>query len=545
MCAKRVLGAIVHGENPQDEGLTKLVRVLAQLSGAFTMQLSKHLSSKLNSELSEVELKFLATIWTNSSAAIPGKDLDCTKIIENCQSPAAAMDLGAAILGRRREMYYFPTKETEEESQRLQSVLVNKGNRWDYYRLGCHAMTVGDFLFATLIFDDLAKSSLSEDHFLWIAALKNVAMAEALLGSLGSDGIPDASSLIHTSLSYLHHLDTTNNTKTPRGFAFQSRLLFLRLDQLDLVTVIRQLTRETRLTGDIPHKNTRHHQHLVNATRGLESLGLRYRQLNQKYGLHFQSNLSTSSLLAQQDVCNFLSRATKVFFAEIFPSFKSPNVDGGKSRNSYKFLPNKLMNELDSHFLNVLDNPMEPLVRAAALLELLEGMIKVPNTLPRDFFSPRPIILSDLKLSAVPSENAEYGADSCDVIEALPSICFYCAVNGKIPTKLIQQATKRPIVSVFVWCNLVYLSAVEDEEAREGPDKETVRGRIPDIRGPHELISCADGRFYAELELPPLTDEGTFLLEMKLGCRDSAGAEWELQVRPSSCQIVVRSSRSR
>jgi len=542
LCAKPVLLAIVqHKDVTRLKGLDQLVNVLAKASTGFAKELSNHFYSKLSSGLTTPESKLFATLCTNDPRVLIKKGTDVLKQAESKSTEkSVAKNLVAALLAKRQTQY-FAGPAVEKESETLQLLISSKTSRWDQYRMACQAMVLGDFCYAALALNDLAESSLNEEHFLWISSLKEIAVAEALLCSSGSQAIPDASCRLHTSLSYIHHLHSTNDGTKQQGFTFQSRCIFLRLDQLDLITVIRQLTRETRLTGAVPAKNTRHHQHLMNAVRCLQSLALRFRKLNQKFGLLFQSGMSTSCLVVQEEVCDFLANATQVAFSEIFGPTKPPS---DRRRKKSTLLISKLMIEMDKHIVQPMKSPLEPIVRAAAMLELLEGVLTVPTPFPRDFFCPRAEPVAHLNLVPFPAENAEFGGKPDGPIECFPSICFYLQVNGKIPKSLMQNA-RRPIVCVFVWCRLLYSSPLDEEEDTEAPAKEAIKARIPDVRGPHNLFLLADGRFHGTLEMAPLPDEGHFVLETKVGCRDSRGAEWEVSTATDSCKILIHSSRSR
>ena len=563
------------GDHKFLDGIDRLVRIMVQDSSDFARELSKQLltppeHSDVDGCLSKQESRLLATVFSNQPLVIPTDDAALQKQMSKCSS-AVAMDLVAAALATRQTRYFNQMEEATRKSEQLLAYMAEKtGTRWDVYRMACHAMTIGDFCFASHAFRRLdGENSLNEEHFLWISALENVALAESLLGAKASKAIPDASCHLHTALSYIHHLHVTKtqeHNSNGVSYAFQSRYLLLRLDQLDLITVIRQLTRETRLTGAVPSKNTRHYQHLLGAVRSLQCLASRYRELNQQYGIRFCSGKSTTCLFAHQDLCQFLAKSTQTAFDEIFggtssalPSPKSQAIredEDNKARRKSHVLLSKLIYELDRIVIPGMKNSMEPLVRAAAMLELLDALLMAPSPFPRDFFSPCVMPLAQLYLTALPSETLELGGKSVgqqpqQIVESYPYISSTVQIHGRIPVEIMSDG-RRPISSVLLWCRVLFSSALDEEAPppTNGPEhpvmsSEKIVSRLPNIQGPYDHFSMlADGRFHGAVELPPLVDEGWFVLETKLGCRDAAGAEWELYVDPASLHITIHCSRS-
>ncbi|KAL7580058.1 hypothetical protein ACA910_005043 [Epithemia clementina (nom. ined.)] len=558
------------------QGMDSLVKVAVQASPEFAEQLWEFLldpsASSTSVDHAKQESRIVACLCANQPFVILNGYDALERRMEAVESGSEiAMDMLAAALVGRQTQYFVQPDDAESKAKKAVHYMRDKSSsRWDSYRMACYAMTLGDYCFSVHGFRSLdAENSFNEEHFLWVSALENVAKAESLLASKASKAIPDACCHLHTSLSYIHHL---HHSKAMEGcddkvsFAFQSRYLLLRLDQLDLITVIRQLTRETRLTGAVPIKNTRHFQHLMGAVRSLEHLAERFLQLNQQHGIQFQSGMSTTCLFAQHDFCKFLVKATRATFDEIFsatPSSSSPSTskfgkkdgDSNYSRGRKKslLLMNKLIYELDRHVLTAMNDSMEPLVRAAAMLELLDALLMAPSPFPKDFFSPRAFPLAELHLAAVPSEVMEHGGRlGQNVIETCPLISPTLQVHGKIPTELLKKA-RCPIGVALLWCRFQYSSPLDDEaptatlpgEEETATSRETIASRLPQLGVPYQnFCMLADGRFHGTVELPHFVYEGWFVLETKLGCRDARGNEWELPVKPASRQISIHCSRS-
>ena len=527
------------------EEMDFVVKYLVQASPGFAKELTSYLIRNMVSEngLNEKEAKMLETTALNNPRFIKdGYESILNQLSKNDTPTAIFMSLFSAMLSKRQTVYFAGPK-TESDSLQLQSMLARRGNRWDQYRMACHAMVVGDFCLAALAFKSIANSPINERHFLWLSALEKIAIAEAMLTLHGSKAIPDASCQLHKALSYLHHLGTTASGKTASSFAFQTRYLFLRLDELDWITVIRQITRETRLTGVSPSKNTRHYQHLINAEKGFSVLGSRYLQLNQEYGVSFRSGRSTTCLLAHAYFCNFLSKATHSAFCDVF-SAQKVQTDTYQRMSRLDLPMIKLLNELDGVIVQPMNTPMEPNVRAAAMLELLDAVLLVPTSFPRDFFSPRSRPAAQVRLSSGPAELTELGGKNPATIECHPSISFDLEVNGTIPLQFLQNA-RRPISCALLWYRFMYLSPMEDEDESNAVDGSAVEKSLPKITGPLDISILADGRYETILEMPPLAFEGFFMVQVKVGCRDSFGAEFELCTTPSMPEIDIHCTRSR
>ena len=552
------------------DGLHRLVQIVVPRSTEFTRQLYECLlNQESGAVLRRPASRLLSAICTNHPPVLLKNDEGIQEQMELAEpgSPLVMDMVSSALTARQTHYFVSPGNVDSKSKSHLEYIAVKGGTLWDLYRLACFAMTVGDFSFAKQGFANLVtRNSLNEDHMLWISALEHVACAESLLAVEASTAMPEASCHLHTALSYIHHIHHTISFLECDGervsYAFQSRYLLLRLDQLDLITVVRHLTRETRLTGSVPPKNTRHFQHLMGAVRNLYSLANRYQELNQQYGVQFQSGMSTTCLLAQRDLCVFLAKSTEVAFDEVFSSTslsKSNKADKESPRRERNtdssLLVNKLIYELKCHVIPAMKDTMEPLVRAAAMLELLDAVLMVPCPFPRDFYSPRSIPLAELHLTPLASEVFEYGAKSTanhlDRIESHPSISSTLNVHGQIPTQIMKKA-RYPITAVVLWCHILYVLASDDDApaTTAGAEevlvsREAVESRLPQFTRPYSNFDLlADGRFHGTVELPPLVDEGLFVFETKPGCRDTRGIEWELHVAPESRRISIHCSRS-
>jgi len=166
-------------------------------------------------------------------------------------------------------------------------------------------------------------------------------------------------------------------------------------------------------------------------------------------------------------------------------------------------------------------------------------------------------------LSSEPEQNDDQGVSDLSTIEGTPSMCFTVHCVGSVPESLLSQSLD-PCWTLLIWYSLSYKGPliIVDDDADEKPEdapetstspqaalsEDAVVQRLPSPAGssPVSAALANDGKFFVPILCPPILDEGLFELEVKLGCKDVTGQEWEIPVvDDSSRSIAVRIALSR
>jgi hypothetical protein len=526
----------------------KVVAVAAQQSAAFASFMYTFLAEKSggDDQQQETAFRWIAALALNRPSVV-AKDTDrLVSLLEKAATTKGVFHLMASLLSLR-QVRYFATKEGVA-NQAVLRAMRRQTRCWDSYQLARHALVTGNFGVAAESYDMILGSSLNEKHFLWISALSKIAKAESSLSSDAAKGIPSASNMLRSALSYLESLNALD-AKRQECHTFQIRFLLLRLDFLDLVTILRQLTREMRLTGSGPAKYTRSYLHLQNTVKSFVALSSRYRILNQQHGIRFQYAQSRHSLTALKTLCLFMGLATRAVFSDVLPvQTAKVSICSILKGSSHPMM--LLIRRLDELVVQQMDSSLDPLVRAAMMLELIDGIFMVPLPFPIDFLSVKPKCLATLSLSVDPDQASEYGTSSLNAIETYPSLCFNFCATGSIPEAVLTES-RLALSTVLLWYHFIYKCPLPEEDVPaddknddEGPSvtPKSIEKRLPDLSKFSPVTSSlfSNGRFFVPVQCPPLLEEGMYVVEVKLGAKDAGGSEWEIPVDASSRTLEIR-----
>ena len=288
----------------------RILGILSHCSLPFANEIYHQAIRDEGQELHE----FVAVIASNQPSIFqPTSHL--TTFVRNAadsKDTAAVLSFVAATLATR-QAYYFETGFTSLD--RL-AEYVDDVDPWNQYRMALFALTIGEYDFATHLFDQMSPTVSDEKMYLWTEALTKVARAEGILSKEAALGIPSAGVCLHDALAYLDGLQSRYDDF---DFSFQIRLLLLRLDILDLVTVLRQILREVRLTAALPAKGTRPFLHVPSLFRGFLKLAKQFVELDQRFGLLWQSRRTSACLASLRDLAFFLAETTRAGFGSVFP----------------------------------------------------------------------------------------------------------------------------------------------------------------------------------------------------------------------------------
>ncbi|GAX21082.1 hypothetical protein FisN_1Lh245 [Fistulifera solaris] len=510
---------------------------LTELAGVATEQTPQHGLSLMNFlfEIPEIEsdgqlhrrLQVIVAIAMNCPL-IAFKQVEKLVLLMN-SIPLNSTPLLFPAITASRLAHFLPGKDDKnihEPATRILSL-----DAWSRYKVAQHSIVSGNFLEASQCFSSLLDNCSNENHYLWIDSLEQLSSAEAALAARASMGIPDAVEKLQRAVDRLHRI---RNTK--ESYHFTIAFLRLRLDFLDLTTVLRQLTREMRLTGSYPSKKTRNHLYMLNTIKSFKIIAQRFKRLCWEGGIRFRHYQSRMALCIHSQMALFLLSLTQMTFAD------AKSVKQKLSflcDNSLRHPMAVLMREMAS----TISEETDSIARAEILLQLLDGLLMTPVPIPRDIFLPKSDYTAELQL-LVSSGDREH-----NIIHAFPTAGFEFQVVGCISPNLLREALD-PIAMFSVWFRVSYVAPIDDEDGNKGDDEAeadtTTIATIPDLSklSPWSGTFCpTSGRFADEIEGMPFADEGVFLLEAQLGCQDIAGKCWKLQSVPASIRIRVARPR--
>ena len=509
------------------------------------------------------------------SILIKNSDLLVSAVAKDTVSTECRHVIAKSLLYGRLTHYFINEKDNNVQSI-VETFLSSSTSHdhWAKYNMGRHALVSGHFGVAQTIFQSILDNCESMDtaHYLWISALERVSGAEAIFSAVtdlktckgSSIGIPDASTKLYSAVSYIEMLHKTCTSWANSGL-FQLRFLLLRLDFIDLVTVLRHLTCERRLTGKSPSKQTRSYWHLLNVVKSFDVLARRYHELYQQFGMCFVHHQSTISLALLQSLSSFMAVVARVCFSEVFTTGKSSAM-----KTSFIKVGDNINHPMASLMRRLYDLVIKPMIgsktidnrmRASATVDLIDGIFLVPFPIPRDFFVPIPSGRPILSISADPNPIFDDPDETLSMIESAPTIGFSFNVSGSINVDYLK-VSRVPVWSIVLWFHIKYVGPLisDDEDhnditgvdltmtddASPFVDSQIEEVPIPDLSVVSPAVSriSTNGQFFFSVECPPLIVEGNYLLCSKLGCRDATGNDWEIPACHHTAPIQISRARS-
>ena len=495
--------------------------------------------------------------------------------VANNVLPASNSSLVAKSLLNSRFTHFFMNDHDINASCVVEKLMTsNSYDPWTKYKMGRNALVSGHFGLAQKIFRMLLNEceSMDSSHYIWISFLESISGAEAIFATVAdrtsckgsSMGIPDASTKLYSSVSYIETLQTTCAIWRDSGL-FQLRFVLLRLDFIDLATVLRHLTRERRLTGKPPSKGTRSYWHLQNVAKSFDALAFRYHELYRQFGMCFKHNQSTTSLALLQSLSSFMAVVARVSNSDVFAPNKTTEM-----KTSYFKVNDNITHPMASLMRRLYELVVEPMIgvtaidnriRAAATLELIDGIFLAPLPVPRDFFIPVPSCVPDILISADPNPVFDEYDEALSIIESAPTIAFSFYVSGKIDIDYLKVSMV-PVWSIVLWFQLKFASQllldeydnsdITGTDANMNEDTSTLIDSgmddvpIPDLSIISPVVSKihSSGHFFFEVNCPPLNMEGNYRLCTKLGCRDANGNDWEIPGCFRTALVQISRARS-
>ena len=288
------------------------------------------------------------------------------------------------------------------------------------------------------------------------------------------------------------------------------------------------LEREMRLTGAEPKKCTRPNLHLKNAVRLLSKLSIDYMRLYKQHGL-FICQQSRSVLRTLHALCCFVAKAASLVFPE------TVQTDGGvRAVRDVAFAGGDtaqpltaLLKQLDGLALEKLNQFVDAKIRAVTLVEILEGILKTPVPTPRSLTCTKALPKASLRLVGDPDANG--GAGAGNRLEISPGNPVVCLASGIIPSSLVSRSQ--------IPFNILTLRYRLKSKRGSGKSQHIGSGQV-------SASMSSSGSFFARVKTQVLLNEGWYDLEIRLGCRDIRGGEWDLPLVEESHRFTVEVLRT-
>lgn len=294
-----------------------------------------------------------------------------------------------------------------------------------------------------------------------------------------------------------------------------------------------------------------------------EGLANRHHHLYRQYGL-FLSQQSRTAVRTVQATCHFVAGISMKVFAESFAeaSGKTKVVHRHRCSGDAQHPLTILTRRLDEMVVRDMSSSVDPMTRAAATLEVLDGVLMAPVPFPRDLTLS--LQVASLRLTADPEQAAEMHSSpssgpSLKVIEAFPRLSFKFIINGSISQSFWERATI-PCFTFLCTYKILYTGPLYENDDNHADEKneeeEATIGVAGDENGlagwkfasSEALVTpiSPSGRVFLCVECPPLLYEGNFRLTVRPLLRDIRGGEWILSVvDENDLSIPIRVSRSR
>lgn len=284
-----------------------------------------------------------------------------------------------------------------------------------------------------------------------------------------------------------------------------------------------------RLVGSEPKKFTRPNLHLKNIVKLLYKLSFDYMNLYKKYGI-FLCQQSRSVLRTLHTLCSFVARAASRVFLD---SVESDNENGHKilAEGDVAQPLTSLLKQIDSFALEKVNQFVDVKIRAAAFLEIIDGILRAPVPTPRSLTCINELPRAFLRLFCDPDVHETEN----NRLEISPGTTVVCIASGIIPVSLIQRS-KIPFNILLLWYTL------DSEESSTKLAAFTKSRKIEG--GPIATSISSSGRFFVRVKSQVLLNEGYYHFKFRLGCRDIRGGEWELPIKQDSPCFAVKVQRS-
>jgi hypothetical protein len=196
------------------------------------------------------------------------------------------------------------------------------------------------------------------------------------------------------------------------------------------------------------------------------------------------------------------------------------------------------MKHLESIALKDMDHVTEAKIRATAMLEVMDGILRSPFPIPRAMTVTKPIPRAHLRVMWDHNQHGQ--ADRLVRTDR----AFTLVASGNIPVSLLQRA-EIPFNIVLLWYTLAPRGAVSQKESKQSGDAiGQNRSSYQRFLNPPPVATSlpSSGAFLMRIPSHAALEEGTYDIEFRLGCRDLRGGEWEIPlfVQPQSFSVKIK-----
>lgn len=518
--------------------LVALVSSIYRTTAAALLDVALDLGQRMNNR--DASCDWIIAIANNAPVEATRAAKQLREMIgDNSRPSSFRIGICEALLAIRLASFYS-TNEYFENRTAIESMFASSltENLWDRYKLAKHSMSTGDYEFSASTFDQLHHKMQQEKSYVWLKFLHKIALAEATLTQDGALGIPAAVKMLVAARSCAENLEIYDCDVWTDASNFHVQFLSLRIDFLRLSSVLRNITMESKLTGSLPKKTTRSFLHLKNLRRALKKLSSQYDEIIHWYGACFDHQQSFWAVKLHGKSAKFFDRLIGVVFNECLTAKTSKAKKIQVSDNTFTCRGNHpvaiMLRRMENDVVRELDSSVPIDVRISALLQLLDALVRVPVSLPRDFFKP---VRHDCATFEIVADGVTESG-SPKTIEALPMISFTLTVSGTIPMCYLQHESNR---TVILWLKVLVDENAEHDDASGLGDSMMVE--LPDFSNvsPVSASLLPQGGFFADFTPPPFALEGFYIIHIKLGLQDGRN-RWAIPSDGSSStvQIVVK-----
>jgi len=259
-----------------------------------------------------------------------------------------------------------------------------------------------------------------------------------------------------------------------------------------------------------------------------------------------------------QSSCRFLAGAAEAVFVDFLPPAASDDADqdyGGKNSHPLSSLITRL-NELMVKPMK--STAVDPIVRAAAMEELLDGILMTPVPFPKDFLRPSPGLVTTIHFfTPVAEAGQDVNEQRPSAMNVFPGLCFTVCCGGHVPDTLIREA-RRACCIINVSFRFLYEGPLDDDDLDEtkgeheggtsgrnkGSSRVAIEEKLKNLEGNQCAPLLFDGAFFVRIESRPILEEGHYTMELDIGCRDVSGVSWRLIAPEHSRSIQVDVTRA-
>ena len=195
-------------------------------------------------------------------------------------------------------------------------------------------------------------------------------------------------------------------------------------------------------------------------------------------------------------------------------------------------------------------------MRANSFIEVMDALLQSPWPTPRGFFTIKSLPVANLQLIGNPVDVAHTSIstttkddDEAAIITVSPGLPFTIFAIGNIPEYFTLSCDVH-FSQVIAWYTISFDGPLDrDDEVEEDRQDENEREAIKEEKESGFITESSEtpmvssllpsGKYALPIDLSPINQEGYYLLEVKLGCRDIQYGQWEIPTVSGTSKIVI------